>query len=97
MLIMFQIWETQISEFMENSSKIFGQNLSAIQSQDFKVFISILPVKDLMKLQHLFFLTKNDLSNGILVHELALSSLVTINKLPSMKEFKNKRKKTHIT
>ena len=50
-----------------------------------------------MKLQHLFFPTENNLSNDILVYKLVLSSSVTINKLPSIKEFKDKGKKTHTT
>lgn len=58
--------------------------------------MAVLPIKDTSTLRLLFFPSDTDLSNNLLIRELALSSSVATNTLPEMKPF-NDNGKLHNT
>ena len=84
---MLKIWVKKIEEFVVNSKKVFYNKMSEVQAQDFQTLIVLLPVKDISALQLLFFSSKTDISNRLLVKELVLPDLVIINTLPFLESF----------
>ena len=86
----------KIEEFVANSKKVFHNKMPEVQAQDFQTLIALLPVKDISALQLLFFPSKTDISNGLLVKELALPDSVATNTLPSLESFTTDNK-TFIT
>ena len=84
---MLKIWVEKIEKFVTNSKKVFCNKMPEVWAQDFQTLMALLPVKDISALQLLFFPSKTDISNRLLVKELALPDLITINTLPFLESF----------
>lgn len=91
-----QIWEDKVGRFLQTTKEIFGADLAAVCSQDLEILMESMLFKDPRSLLLLFFPTENDMSNGLLVRGLALSSSVTTNVLPVMTWFDDNGQK-HVT
>ena len=86
-LTILKIWVEKIEEFVANSKKVFRNKMPEVRAQDFQTLMALLPVKDISALQLLFFPSETDISNGLLVKELALPDSVATNTLPSLESF----------
>lgn len=86
-LTTLKIWVEKIEEFVANSKKVFRNKMPEVRAQDFQTLMALLPVKDISALQLLFFPSETDISNGLLVKELALPDSVATNTLPSLESF----------
>ena len=82
----------KIEEFVINSKKMFYNKIPEVWAQDFQILIALLPVKDINALQLLFFPSETDISNRLLIKELALLDLVIINTLPFLESFTTNNK-----
>ena len=71
---------------------MFYNKIPEVWAQDFQILIALLPVKDINALQLLFFPSETDISNRLLIKELALLDLVIINTLPFLESFTTNNK-----